>query len=292
MTDTKYIKPENYIVVQGFMLTELGLKGAELIIYATIYGFCQTEGQCFTGSLSYLCEWTNCTARGVSKCINSLIEKGLIKEVADGNGKRIGYTAAHVSKGAEQSSDINQLKEQSSDSTGTLFLRDRYKVLAKQEQSSERKEQSSEKQEQSSANNIDNILYYNNINNNACARAYDCYEKNIGVIKECVMQEIDSYLADGVEDEMICAAIEDAVKASRFTWHYVNGILLDKVKRNIKTLSAYKADQKAWEYRHNTQKKGFSSSPPQPDADELYRERKPSDEELADYMAMIGGGRA
>ena len=106
------------------------------------------------------------------------------------------------------------------------------------------------------------------------------------------MQEIDSYLADGVEDEMICAAIEDAVKASRFTWHYVNGILLDKVKRNIKTLSAYKADQKAWEYRHNTQKKGFSSSPPQPDADELYRERKPSDEEMADYMAMIGGGRA
>ena len=141
-------------------------------------------------------------------------------------------------------------------------------------------------------NNINNNIIYNNINNNACARAYDCYEKNIGVIKECVMQEIDSYLDDGVEDEMICAAIEDAAKASRFTWHYVNGILLDKVKRNIKTLSAYKADQKAWENRHNTQKKGFSSSPPQPDADELYRERKPSDEEMADYMAMIGGGRA
>ena len=278
MSNKKYIKPENYIVVQGFMLTELGLKGAELMIYATVYGFCQTEGQCFTGSLSYLCEWTNCTARGVSKCINSLIEKGLIKEVIAENGKRKGYIALNLSETSEQSSDTEQITEQSSDRIGTKFLRGRNKVPIEQEQSS--------------ANNINNNIIYNNINNNnACARAYDCYEKNIGVIKECVMQEIDSYLDDGVEDEMICAAIEDAAKASRFTWHYINAILSDKVKKNIKTLSAYKADREAWENRRNTQARDFSSSPPtRPEADELYPERKPTDEELADYMAAWGGG--
>ena len=40
--NTTYVKPENYIVIQGFMLTDLHLKGAELLVYATIYGFCQT----------------------------------------------------------------------------------------------------------------------------------------------------------------------------------------------------------------------------------------------------------
>lgn len=142
--NTKYIKPENYIVVQGFMLTELGLKGAELIIYATIYGFCQTEGQCFAGSLSYLCEWTNCTVRGVSKCITGLTEKGLISVVLDEKGKRCGFTVTRTS-------------EQSSVNIGTKFQEYRNKVPTQQEQSSE-------KQEQSSANNIDNIIY--NINNN------------------------------------------------------------------------------------------------------------------------------
>jgi len=37
----------------------LGLKGNDLIVYAIIYGFCQTPGHKFNGSLAYLQEWTN-----------------------------------------------------------------------------------------------------------------------------------------------------------------------------------------------------------------------------------------
>ena len=263
MLNKKYIKPENYIVIQGFMLTEMGLKGVALLVYAIIYGFSQLEGQGFTGSIRYLEEFTGSSRPSVINALKQLTDKGYVekKNITIADIPRVEYRVTEV-RASEESKESQTEKADEKGSKETL------------------------------PNNINNNIIYNNINNNACARAYDCYEKNIGVIKECVMQEIDSYLDDGVEDEMICAAIEDAAKASRFTWHYVNGILLDKVKRNIKTLSAYKADQKAWENRHNTQKKGFSSSPPQPDADELYRERKPSDEEMADYMAMIGGGRA
>lgn len=69
---------ENYITIQGFMVTDLKLKGNELLIYACIYGFSQTENQLFTGSLQYLADWTNSTKQGVSKCLKSLVEKGLI----------------------------------------------------------------------------------------------------------------------------------------------------------------------------------------------------------------------
>lgn len=68
----------NYIVVQGWMLTELHLKGNELLIYACIYGFSQLDGQVFSGSLQYLADWTNSTRQSVVKCLKSLIEKGYI----------------------------------------------------------------------------------------------------------------------------------------------------------------------------------------------------------------------
>lgn len=77
MAESK-VKKENYIVIQGFMLTDLKLKGNELLIYACIYGFTQAENQTFSGSLQYLADWTNSTKQGVIRCLKSLIEKGYI----------------------------------------------------------------------------------------------------------------------------------------------------------------------------------------------------------------------
>ena len=71
---------DNYIVIQGWMVTELGLKGTELLIYALIYGFSQTEGQAFNGSLQYLADWTNSTKQSILNNLKSLIEKGLIEK--------------------------------------------------------------------------------------------------------------------------------------------------------------------------------------------------------------------
>lgn len=72
------VKDGNYIVIQAFMVKDLNLKGNELIIYAAIYGFSQTENQAFTGSLQYLAEWTNSTKQGVIKNLKSLVAKGYI----------------------------------------------------------------------------------------------------------------------------------------------------------------------------------------------------------------------
>ena len=79
--DNKYLSPENFLVIQGWMVTELCLKGNELLIYALVYGFSQTKEQWFTGTLKYISEWTNSTVRGVQKSLASLIEKELIEKV-------------------------------------------------------------------------------------------------------------------------------------------------------------------------------------------------------------------
>ena len=75
------IKPENYIVIQGWMRTELDLSGTDLMMYAIIYGFSQTENQRFTGSLKYASEWLGCSKNTIVNSLKSLISKGLIVKV-------------------------------------------------------------------------------------------------------------------------------------------------------------------------------------------------------------------
>lgn len=76
------LKPKNnYIVILPFMVNELKLKGNELIIYAIIYGFSQTEGQTFSGGMQYLMDWTQSTRRGVEKSLQKLRERGLVGRI-------------------------------------------------------------------------------------------------------------------------------------------------------------------------------------------------------------------
>lgn len=80
------IRDSNYVVIQGWMLTRLGLKGNDLLIYAVIYGFTQNGETEFVGSMKYLADWTNSTVESVRKCIKSLIDKGYIVKTLDGSG--------------------------------------------------------------------------------------------------------------------------------------------------------------------------------------------------------------
>lgn len=86
---------ENYITIQGWMRTELDLKGNELFIYAIIYGFSQAENHKFTGSLQYLADWCGTTRQSIIRNINTLLEKNLIeKEDKYVNGVKFVYYQA------------------------------------------------------------------------------------------------------------------------------------------------------------------------------------------------------
>ncbi len=71
------INDENYIKIQGWMVSKLNLKGNELYIFAIIYYFCQHDNR-FTGGNSYLAKWTNSTEQGCIKNLKSLLDKRLI----------------------------------------------------------------------------------------------------------------------------------------------------------------------------------------------------------------------
>lgn len=76
------VKDNNFVTIQGWMRTKLGLKGNELLAYAVIYGFSQTDGAKFTGSRKYLAEWCGCSMATIDRTLNSLVDKGLISRTS------------------------------------------------------------------------------------------------------------------------------------------------------------------------------------------------------------------
>ena len=91
------VKPENYVMVQGWMRTELDLKGNDLFLYAMIYGFTQDGETEFSGSLRYMQEWLGVGSKHtVLDALERLHQKGYIKKrTSVENGiKRSYYVAA------------------------------------------------------------------------------------------------------------------------------------------------------------------------------------------------------
>lgn len=76
------VKDTNFVTIQGWMRTKLNLKGNELLAYAVIYGFSQTDGAKFAGSRKYLAEWCGCSMATIDRTLNSLVDKGLISRTS------------------------------------------------------------------------------------------------------------------------------------------------------------------------------------------------------------------
>lgn len=74
------MRNSDYIVIQGFMVSELNLSGNKLIVYAIIHGFSKDGVHEFNGSLGYICKWTNLSKNTVISTLNALIEEGLISK--------------------------------------------------------------------------------------------------------------------------------------------------------------------------------------------------------------------
>jgi len=71
---------ENYIQVQGWMISKLKLSGNELLCYALIFGFSQDGNSKFQGSINYICTWLNCSRPTAIKSLKSLVEKGYLNK--------------------------------------------------------------------------------------------------------------------------------------------------------------------------------------------------------------------
>lgn len=107
------IKDDNYFIVMGWMTTKLGLTGAEREVFAIIYGFSQTQGNEFTGSIQYLADFCGRTKRHIIDILAKLTDKGyIIKNEEMTNGiKLCTYHVADFICGEEISPVVKKMQE-------------------------------------------------------------------------------------------------------------------------------------------------------------------------------------
>jgi len=101
------------MTIQGFMRTELNLKGNELMVYALIYGFSLTDEGWFTGSRQYLADWLGCTTRTVQSVLDKMVSDGLLikrKSKQNGASSYCDYRVKKVKNFPKQSEKISLKK--------------------------------------------------------------------------------------------------------------------------------------------------------------------------------------
>lgn len=81
------MKNTDYIVIQGWMINELELKGTKLMVYALIYSYSRDGEGKFYGTIRHLEDATGNSRRSVMDALNSLVDEDLlIKESETING--------------------------------------------------------------------------------------------------------------------------------------------------------------------------------------------------------------
>ena len=110
MEKKNIVRSDNHITIDGWMLNELGLSGAELIIYAVIYGFSQADDTWCTASQAYIAAWAGVSTRAMISAVNRLEEKGYVIRVKSTckKGFQCVYKAVRPSQN-ETESDVKKL---------------------------------------------------------------------------------------------------------------------------------------------------------------------------------------
>lgn len=78
--DMAKLEATDGFILHGWMVTELGLTGFELIAYALVHQFSmKSKAGLYTGGVPYLANWLSCSNNTARKYLHSLEAKGLVK---------------------------------------------------------------------------------------------------------------------------------------------------------------------------------------------------------------------
>lgn len=94
----------------------------------------------------------------------------------------------------------------------------------------------------------------NNTNNKkeeGFSKIIDFYENNITLITQFVSEEIESFLNDGLEYELIIEALKEAVSRNKRNWKYAKSILDDCCNNKITTVKQFRIKQEEFKSNKN-----------------------------------------
>lgn len=112
MEEFNRLKETNYITIPAILRIRYNLNCNEMLIASIIHGFSQDGKSVFSGTLSYLQEWTGLTKQGIIKILNKLIEIGLIeKETEIKNNIKFCYYRSKLNSGKLSLTVVNSVEQ-------------------------------------------------------------------------------------------------------------------------------------------------------------------------------------
>ncbi len=125
------MKKNDYILVQAQMISDLHLKGNELLVFALIHGYTKDGRNRCRASLRYISGWIDTSKSAVIRAINTLEEAGYIcrHTYLEGNVECVEYTTNYealierASKGEFISLDLAKSAKKTSKKEGGLKMR-------------------------------------------------------------------------------------------------------------------------------------------------------------------------
>ena len=81
------------------------------------------------------------------------------------------------------------------------------------------------------------------------------YENNITIITEFVAEDMEKYLDDGLEEDLIMEAMKEAVARNKRSWKYIAAILNNCLDNKITTAKQFKIEQNEFKSNKNKPKK-------------------------------------
>lgn len=250
------VKPDNYILVYGWMVTELGLKGNELFLYAIIYGFSQDGETEFSGSLRYMQEWLGVNSKAtVQNTLEKLMARGLIKKrtvvekgVTRNFFSAVGRVYQNLVGGVpKNSTGVYQNLVPGVPNFRPNNIEDNIEDILVIEDGGTRKKDP----------RLDADL----------SKIINAYQANIGTWPRILTDDLQRW-REQFSTEMLLLAISEGAKNGAHKWSYIESILRRWKKDNIKT----PGDFEAWE----AQRKPSTGQQPKrsaaEDYDEIFRE--------------------
>ena len=100
-----------YITIYDWMVTEYHLSGHELITYALIYSFSNSQKQYYQGTLDYICNRFNLDIRTAYRVINNLESKNMITLYVKGRKEKVYRTNFDYTPDNDIISEYDDLEE-------------------------------------------------------------------------------------------------------------------------------------------------------------------------------------
>ena len=204
--------PNYYSVIPAAVRYDKKLKDKAKLLYGEITSLSNKDGHCWATN-GYFADLYNVSNTTISSLIKNLIEQGYIESeiIYKENSKEIDKRCLKIVHTPIKENLNRYLKKVKAPIKENL--KENNTSIIKEEEERENK------------------------------NPFTFYENNFGLINSYIAMNINTYLDDGLTEELIVEAMKDALDNNARNWNYIKTILNNCLNENITTAEQYKAKQ-------------------------------------------------